>query len=69
MHRFRYVFKVLGQYEARLDGNQPHVTLNVLAGRNDHLVFCGTLTMSEAEWHALREHLGVSANDDLEVEV
>jgi hypothetical protein len=40
---------MLGRYDARLRGNEPHVTVNLLAGRDDHLVYCGNLTMSEAE--------------------
>ena len=67
--RFHYTFKVLGRYDARLADNEPHVTLSVLAGRNDHVVFCGTLTMSEAEWDVLRNHLVASSDQDLEVEV
>ena len=64
---FRYAFKVLGKYEARLADNEPHVTLSVLAGRNESLVFCGTLTMSEAEWATLRTHLGLGAEEELEL--
>ena len=67
--RFKFVFKVLGKYEARLAGNEPHVTLNVLAGSDDHPVFCGTLTMSESEWTALKDHLALSGTVDVEVEV
>ena len=67
--RFKYVFRVLGKYEARLAGNEPHVTLNVLAGEDDHPVFCGTLTMSEPEWEALKKHLVLTGPVDVEVEV
>ena len=67
--RYKYVFRVLGRYEARLADNEPHVTLNVLAGREDHVVFCGTLTMSEAEWDGLRDHLVASSSDAIEFEV
>jgi hypothetical protein len=66
--RFNYAFKVLGEYEARMEGNETHVTLNVLAGRDEHLVYCGTLTMSLAEWDRLREHLQVPS-ETIEVEV
>jgi hypothetical protein len=66
--RARFRFKVLRKYDARLRGNEPHVTLNVLAGEDDHLVFCGTLTMSEREWAALKERLAVAFGDDFEVE-
>jgi hypothetical protein len=65
---FKYRFKVLGRYRAHLSGNESHVTLNVLAGRNDHLSYCGTLTMSEEEWNALRLRLRRSLETDLEIE-
>jgi hypothetical protein len=64
---FRYKFTVLGRYKARLKGNEPHVTVNVLAGRGDHFVYCGTLTMSEAEWGALGEALQRGLGKDLEI--
>ena len=58
----RYKFFVLGRYPARIAGNQPHLTVNLVAGDEEHLVYCGTLTMSDAEWEeffgALRESLG-----------
>lgn len=66
--QFHFKFKVLGRYDSRLRGNEPHVTLNLLAGRKDHLVFCGTLTLSEPEWNALRERLQVALGDALEVD-
>ncbi len=59
---------MLRKYGARLRGNEPHVTLNVLAGEDDHLVYCGTLTMSEPEWSALKEHLSLALSEDFEVE-
>lgn len=64
---FRYKFTVLGRYDARLRGNEPHVTVNVLAGRGDHFVYCGTLTMSEAEWEVLGEALRRGLGDDVEI--
>jgi hypothetical protein len=66
--RFKYRFKELGKYEARTRGNEPAVTLSVLAGRDDNLVYCGTLTMSEEEWNNLKKHLSDSLNEDFEVE-
>jgi hypothetical protein len=66
--RFRYRFKELGKYEARTRGNEPAVTLSVLAGRDDNLVYCGTLTMSEEEWDNLKRHLSDSLEEDFEVE-
>jgi hypothetical protein len=66
--RFKYRFKELGKYEARLRGNEPHVTLSVLAGPGDNLTYCGTLTMSEAEWDTLKGHLSRTLSEDFEVE-
>jgi hypothetical protein len=65
---FKYKFTVLGRYDARLRGNEPHVTVNLLAGRDDHLVYCGNLTMSEAEWAALSDVLRRGLEDDLEID-
>ena len=65
---YRYRFKVLGRYEATVPGNEPQVTLSVLAGRGDHFVYCGTLTMSEPEWEGLRGHLEHALSDDFEVD-
>ncbi|MDP9068179.1 MAG: hypothetical protein M3N53_07520 [Actinomycetota bacterium] len=63
-----YKFTVLGRYPARLRNNESHVTVNVLAGSEDHLVHSGTLTMSESEWEdlvaALQESLGDRAEID-----
>ena len=67
--RFTYTFKVLGHYDSRLEGNEPHVTLNVAAGRDEDVVFCGTLTMSEAEWAALRSHLESRPSDDVDIAI
>jgi hypothetical protein len=66
--RFRYRFKELGKYEARLRGNETAVTLSVLAGQDESLVYCGTLTMSEKEWNNLKRHLSDSLNENFEVE-
>lgn len=65
----RYRLTVLGRYPARLKGNQPAVTANLLAGdAGGHLVQAGTLTMSESEWVTFVEALRSSLGDDLEVE-
>ena len=63
-----FKFKLLGRYEARLSGNEPHVTLSVQAGENGHLVYCGTLTMSEAEWGSLKEQLNSALGEHFLVE-
>lgn len=66
--RSDFKFKVLGRYEARLSGNEPHVTLSVLAGQDGHLVYCGTLTMSESEWGSLKGQLGSALGEHFLVE-
>lgn len=50
-HTFR--FSVLGRYPARLKEGQTAVTVNLAAGEEGHLVYCGTLTMDETEWDTL----------------
>ncbi len=50
----RFKATVLGHYDARLKGNEPHITVNLLAGSGEHLSYCGTLTMSEPEWEVLK---------------
>lgn len=66
--RFSYRFAVLGRYEAQLKGNESHVTVNMRAGRDEHLVYCGTLTMSEAEWAHFISALKRAIPDDVEVD-
>lgn len=66
--RFTYRFTVLGRYRAQLKGNESHVTVNLRAGRNDHLVHCGTLTMSEAEWAHFISALKRALPDNAEVD-
>ena len=67
--RHRYRLTVLGRYPARLKGNQPAVTANLLAGdAGGHLVHAGTLTMSESEWTTFVDALRSSLGEDLEVE-
>jgi hypothetical protein len=66
--RHRYRFSVLGRYPARLRDNQPAVTVTMAAGDEDHLVHCGTLTMSEPEWGTLADALRYSLRDAVEIE-
>ena len=66
---FTYAFKFLARSEPHGGDNEPSVTVSVAAGRDDHLVYCGVLTMSEAEWDALRDHLEHGPRKDVEVEV
>jgi hypothetical protein len=66
--RQRYRFSVLGRYPARLRGNQPAVTVTMAAGDEQHLVHCGTLTMSEPEWETLAGALRYSLKGSVEIE-
>ena len=68
MRHHRFKFTILGRYPARLKGNETAVTVNLAAGDTDHLVFAGTLTMSESEFEALVRALRDSLEQGLEVE-
>ena len=65
--RHVYRFTVLGWYPARLKGNESHVTVNLAAGHDENLTYCGTLTMSEDEWNTFVEVLKKGLKDDVEV--
>lgn len=65
---FRYKFRVLGHHGARLVGNEPHITVTFLAGEDDHLSYCGTLTMAEAEWELFSGALSDALGSSLEIE-
>lgn len=65
-HRFR--FTVLGRFQTQHEGNEMAVTVNVVAGHDDHLVHSGTLTMSEAEWETFADALKRSLGDDVEID-
>ena len=65
---FRYKFRVLGHHGARLVGNEPHITVTFLAGPDDHLSYCGTLTMAEAEWQLFSGALSKALGSSLEIE-
>ena len=64
---FSFKFKILGRHEARVRGNEPHITVAVLAGRGDHLVYCGTLTLAESEWDVLSSSLRDALGDAIEI--
>ncbi|MFN2544676.1 MAG: hypothetical protein ABR600_08930 [Actinomycetota bacterium] len=68
MRHHRFKFTILGRYPARLKGNETAVTVNVAAGDEGHLIFCGTLTMSESEWEALSRALQPGLKERLEIE-
>jgi hypothetical protein len=65
---YHFKFTVLGRYPARIGGNAPHVTVNMAAGKGDHFIHCGTLTMSEGEWEAFVEALRSCLGDSIEVD-
>ena len=60
MRHHRFQFTILGRYPARIKGNETAVTLNVATGDENHLVYAGTLTMSESEWESLYRALRAS---------
>jgi hypothetical protein len=64
----RFRFKVLGRYQTQHEGNELAVTVNLAAGWDDHLVHCGTLTMSESEWVTFVGALKDSLGDGVQVE-
>lgn len=65
-HRFRLT--VLGRYQTQHERGEMAVTVNVLAGHDDHLVHSGTLTMSESEWATFIDALKRSLGDDVEID-
>lgn len=65
---FRYKFSVLGRYRTALAQNEPHVTVNLIAGEGEHLTYCGTLTMSESQWNFLVDALKQSLGEGVEVD-
>lgn len=65
-HRYRFV--VLGRYPAPMKGNATAVTVNVASGKGEHLVHCGTLTLTEIEWDELLRALRASLRDRVQVE-
>lgn len=65
-HRFRLT--VLGRYQTQHERGELAVTLNVLSGRDDHLIHSGTLTMTESEWATFSDALKQSLGDDVEID-
>ena len=65
--KYKYRFSILGRYPARTKGNESAVTVNMLAGHDDHLTFAGTLTMTEDEWKTLIDALKYSLREGVEV--
>jgi len=63
----QFHLNVIGRYPARLKGNDPAVTVNLLVGTEGHLVYSGTLTLTEAEWEELVDALRTGLGDRLVV--
>jgi hypothetical protein len=68
MRHHRFKFTILGRYPARIKGNETAVTLNIAAGDENHLVYCGTLTMAESEFDSLIRALKPTLQERVEVE-
>ena len=66
--RHQFKFTVLGRYPARLQGNEPAVTVNVAVGEPNKVVHAGTLTMSEAEWEELSSVLRRSLGERIAID-
>jgi len=64
-HHFQ--FAVLGRYPAKLQGNEPAVTVNVATGHGQKVVHAGTLTMAEAEWDELAASLKKALGSRVEI--
>jgi len=65
---YSFRFSVLGRYRTRIPSNDEHVTLNLASGRDGHLTYCGTLTMSVGEWDRFAAALRTGLGDDLIIE-
>jgi hypothetical protein len=65
-HRFR--FTVLARYPSHRPGGEAQVAINLAAGHGDHMVLCGTLTMSEGEWATLSSALRSTLGEAVEME-
>ncbi len=61
--------EVLGRYQARLPGNENAVTANLAAGdEHGHVVYAGTITVSESQFDTLVEALRSSLGDKFELD-
>lgn len=61
--------EVLGRYQARMPGNENAVTANLAAGdEHGHVVYAGTITLSEAQFETLVEALRSSLGDRFELD-
>ena len=65
--KHNYRFTIVGRYTSPVMGNEPVVTVNMVAGTNSHTTYCGTLTMSESDWETFFGALKYSLQDAVEV--
>jgi hypothetical protein len=66
-HSFK--LEVLGRYQARTQGNESAVTANLVAGdAGGHLVYAGTVTMSESQFDTFVDALRSSLNGRFELD-
>lgn len=62
----KFEIRVLGRFEAHVEGNENHVTFTLLAGPDwDHLSYCGTVTMTEVQLQDLTAGLRRRLADDV----
>ncbi|MFN2589536.1 MAG: hypothetical protein ABR518_02050 [Actinomycetota bacterium] len=67
--RTSFKLEVLGRYQARTPGNENAVTANLVAGNQvGHLVFAGTVTMTESQFESFTEALKTGLGDRFEVD-
>jgi hypothetical protein len=62
-----YMLSLVGRYKTKTRQNEPQVTANLLTGTDDHFIYSGTLTMTEAEWNELVSVLRRGLKDRLVV--
>ena len=65
----KYRLRTIRRFRAHTGGNEDHVCGAILAGPDwDHLVLCGTVTMTEAEWGTLARLLAEGLGADVQLE-
>ena len=63
----QFMLSLLGRYKTKTSGNEPQVTVNVLTGSDSHLIYSGTMTMTEGEWEEFSQILKRGLKDRLEI--
>ncbi len=65
----RFKLEVLGRYQARTQGNENVVTVNLLAGDSEgHFVYAGTMTMSQSQFDTFVGALQTGLKDQFELD-